>query len=220
MATACAGQGAAGRAPSDRWSQHPHGAPGTTAGSPCAQSPPQTPTRCLPGPGVPSRAVTTHPRGLRPLLGTHSLCRLFTRAARIGSHPGRAAVRVEAFQEKGPWRDPPPQTLRGLQDSPTAPGGSRVPAHHSLSSPASPAQECRWIKIPTASVIRPARLWGSGLPGSGLTVTAGPQGSWASWAGHHVTPPPAPTLAGCGLCIETASSGPAHPLGPFNAQGH
>ena len=94
-------RGLLGESPSDGWSQHPHGAPGTAAGSPCAQSPPQTPTRCLPGPGVPSQAGTTHPRGLRPLLGTHSPCRLFTRAARIGSHSERAAVRVEAFQEKG-----------------------------------------------------------------------------------------------------------------------
>ena len=111
----------------------------------------------------------------------------------------------------------PHEHLGACRTLPQAQEGPGVPAHHSLSSPAAPAQECHWIKIPTASVIRPARLWGSGLPGSGLTATAGPQGSWA---GHHVTLPPAPTPAGCRLCIETASSGPAHPLGPFNAQGH
>lgn len=154
VGTACAGQGAAGRAPSDGWSQHPHGAPGTTAGSPCAWSPPQAPTRCPPGPGVPPWAGIMHPQRLQALLGTHTVCCL-TRAARIRSHPARAAVRRS--RRKGS-RKTPPRTRGGLQNSPAAPEGPGTPARHSLSSPASPAQECRWIKIPTASVIGPARL--------------------------------------------------------------
>lgn len=194
--------------------------PGAAAGPPCARSPPQTPTRGLPGPGVPPRARSTHPQGLRPLLRTHSLCRLSARAARIRSHPASAAVRMEACQEKGPWKDPPPPTLGGLQDSPAAPGGSQG-ACPSLSELTRLPSSGMLLDKNTHSQCHQARPpVGLRAAGHGLTATARPQGFWASWAAHHVTLPPVPTLAGCRLCIETASSGPAHPLGPFNAQGH
>ena len=62
-----------------------------------------------PGPGVPPRVGITCPQRSRPLLGTHSVCCL-TRAARIRSHTARAAVRTEAFQEKGLRKDPTTNT--------------------------------------------------------------------------------------------------------------
>lgn len=173
-----------------------------------------------PGPGVPPRAGITCPQRLRPLLGTHSVCRLLTRAARIRSHPARAAVRMEAFQEKGLRKEPATNT-RGPAGLSRSPRGSRG-ACPSLSELTRLPSSGMSLDKNTHSQCHRAR------PPVGLRAAgqrADRHGRAAGLLGFPGWTPrdPAPSTYPCWVWAvdrDGFPSGPAHPLGPLNAQGH